>query len=144
MEKLGTAMNRAGSYQVLRERAEHELQEQQMNSEHPIWDVWVQIKAAFPGPCANWEDEPPLIWAHAINGLTKDQVAAGIRNLTASSSGFPPSAGEFRELCADTGSWERRAQTPFHRPMLVDKTTRETKAREGLVAIKEIRAKHNL
>jgi len=109
MEPVGKVMNKAGSYQGLRERAEQERR-QGLDDNHPIWDVWLQIKSAYPGPTVNWDDEPPMIWAYAIDGLTETQVANGIKNLVHHSSEFPPSAGQFKDLCLNNYEWESRAQ----------------------------------
>lgn len=77
--------------------------------EHPIWDVWNQVKSAFPGPTANWEDEPPAIWAYAIDGLTNDQLRNGVHNLTRDAREFPPSAAQFRDMCLMSYEWEHAA-----------------------------------
>jgi hypothetical protein len=80
---------------------------------HPMWDAWEQIKSAYPGNCANWEDEPPTIWAHAINDMDQKQVDNGIRNLVHfDNNGFPPNAAQFRDLCLTDFGWERRAHKP--------------------------------
>ena len=89
--------------------------------DHPIWEAWTQIKSAFPGPTANWEDEPPMIWAYAINELTLEQVQNGIKNLVHHGKEFPPSAGQFKDLCIMSFEWETQAHKPIDPATLLTK-----------------------
>jgi len=123
-------LSEAGSYQGLRERAELEpkrLSESEIPPSHRIWEVWNQIKSAYPGPTANWEDEPPQIWAYAIEGMTDNQVKQGIANLVSRDSDFPPSAGQFRDLCMMDLEWEiKRISRPVSEVLAIDKESHKT------------------
>lgn len=107
---LLTNIKTRGDFRALSERASQESRRdsESLPSNHPVWDVWNQIKSAYPGPTANWDAEPPMIWAYAIDGLKPEQIAQGIRNLVYRDSEFPPSAGQFREMCQMDMDWEHK------------------------------------
>lgn len=45
------------------------------------------------------QTDPAGVWANALTGLSKLQITHGIRALSAQTSAFPPSPGQFRALC---------------------------------------------
>lgn len=107
--------------------------------------MWEQVKSAYPGPTANWDAEPPAIWAYAIDGLTGDQVANGVRNLVHHASEFPPSAGQFRDLCLTSYTWQTRCHKTIDTSHLIEDTTaKEERCTEGLNAIRALRAEVGL
>lgn len=108
---------------------------------HPIWDVWNQIKSAFPGPTANWEDEPPTIWAFAIDGLSPEQLANGVMSLTRENREFPPNAGQFRDMCMTNHDWEHAAtrQDFTGHVQIEDLTTKESKLDERKAMLAKLR-----
>lgn len=79
-----------------------------------------------------------MIWAYAIEGLTGDQVANGVRNLARRNSEFPPNAGQFRELCLTDMEWEHR-RLKYFELALEDETAKERRRLEGIEAIKKLR-----
>ena len=116
MDKLDNLMTQAGSYQGLRKRAEQEkprdnesLQEE-IPSDHPIWDVWSSIKRTYPGGTINWDEAPSPEWAYALDGLTADQIATGLKTMVQEGGSFPPSAPSFREMCGPD-NWEHARQS---------------------------------
>jgi hypothetical protein len=139
MEKLNQTLTTAGSYQGLRERAEQEPRlssGSEIPPSHRIWDVWDQVKSAYPGPTTNWDDVPPTIWAYSLEGLTDDEVATGIKRLVVDTSEFPPSAGQFREMCQ-----YREPKKPVYvdtSNMIENKTAKEKRKAEGLDHIHSI------
>lgn len=110
-----------------------------MSSNHPIWDVWKQIKSAYPGPTANWDAEPPMIWAYAIEGLTPDQLANGVRNLARRAEEFPPNAGQFRDLCLTDFDWEHKRLKYVPPIGIEDQTAKAKRTASGLDAIRALR-----
>jgi len=80
--------------------------------------VWEQIKSFYPGPTANWDHEPPLIWYVTIADLTVEQLITGVKNLVnhtdvRGNNDFPPNAGQFRDLCLTNFDWERKCHKVF-------------------------------
>ena len=135
---LGNVQNR-GDFQALRERAS-QGQERKIPASHPIWDVWINIKSAWPTATTNWEDIPPLVWAYALEGLTPEQIATGNRNLVHHKSDFPPSVSVFRSLCLAkdpeaSPDYGRRTLPPG---LIEDETVKQKRQREGLERIREI------
>lgn len=106
--------------------------------------MWSQIKSAFPGPTANWEAAPPMIWAYAIDGLSPEQIANGVRNLVRDSREFPPNAGQFRDLCLTDFDWEHKQIKYFPPTGIEDLTAKEKRHAEGLEAIRKLRAEVGL
>lgn len=130
MDQVKNHLTKAGSYRGLKERAGREISSEEQNrrgvisSDHPIWDVWQQIKDCYPGPTANWDDEPPAAWAFALDGVSKDAIAAGIKFMVHCGSNFPPSAPEFRKMCGSNTDWEHARLKPCHEVLeapIVDK-----------------------
>lgn len=116
MEAIGKIISKEKSYQGLREHAERGKRREpgSIATDHPVWDVWQSIKSAYPGPTMRWDDEPPIEWAYALDGLTGEQIASGLRAMVQQGGTFPPSAPEFRSLCGFQ-DWEHRRQSkPAH------------------------------
>ena len=114
---------------------------------HPIWEVWKQIKSAYPGPTTNWEEVPPDVWAYAIDDLSAEQIGNGIRALGRRADPFPPSAGEFREMCtggSDSAEWEHKRIKPFAPDTLLEKKRTPEETAFGLDAIQKIMAGQKL
>ena len=74
-------------------------------SDHPVWDVWQSIKQAYPGSTMNWDEEPSVEWAYAIDGLSQEKIAIGLKAMIQEGGEFPPSAPIFRALCG-AYNWE--------------------------------------
>jgi hypothetical protein len=116
MEKLNNVMSQAGSYQGLRKRAEQEKPRgsaslnEEVPSDHPVWDVWASVKRAYPGGTINWDADPSPEWAYALDGLSRDQIATGLKTMIQEGGSFPPSAPSFRDMCG-VSDWEHRAQS---------------------------------
>lgn len=85
-----------------------------------------------------------MIWAYAIDGLTGDQVANGVRNLIRRDSEFPPSAGQFRELCLTDMEWEHRRLKYVEPIGIEDATAKERRRLEGIEAIRKLRGEIGL
>jgi hypothetical protein len=138
---LLTGLKTRGDFRALSERASQERKPTSVSDlpDHPIWEVWNQIKSAYPGPCANWEDEPPMIWAYAIEGLRPEQVAQGIRNLVSREGDFPPSAGQFRDLCLMDMDWEHKQLKYIEPTGIDDLTAKEKRTAFGVDAIRKLR-----
>jgi hypothetical protein len=87
------------------------------------------------------------MWAHVLNDLNLDQVANGVRNLhhfegRDGSKSFPPSAGEFHDLCLNNFNYERIAHKmafPNGLP-LEDQKAKEKRISVGLTEIEKIKA----
>lgn len=144
MKPIKEITSAAGSYQGLRklDSGEKNSDSSELHEDHPIWDAWTQIKSAFPGSTVNWEIDPPAIWGHAINDMNHEQVANGIRNLVHfDNNGFPPSAGQFRDLCLTNFDWQERAhKLAFESPpVLEDLTAKEKRVEQGLTEIQKIK-----
>ena len=141
-ENLLTGIKTRGDFRALNAHASQEsrlLPDSEMPPEHPIWDVWNQIKSAYPGPCSNWEVSPPMIWAYAIEGLTPDQLANGVRNLARRAEEFPPNAGQFRDLCLTDFDWEHKRLKYVPPIGIEDQTAKAKRTTEGLDAIRALR-----
>lgn len=141
---LLTGIQTRGDFRELRERASQErplTSDSGLPPQHPIWDVWNQIKSAYPGPTANWEAEPPMIWAYAIDGLSPEQVAQGVRNLVYRDSEFPPSAGQFREMCQMDMDWEHKRLKYYQANQLLERKRTAEENAQGLANIREIMGK---
>lgn len=124
-QEINQILKRSGSYQGLRERASQENSSDNVNrgtipADHPVWDVWNSIRSTYPGGTTNWEDMPPVEWAYALEGLSQEQIAKGLKRMVHEGSKFPPSAPEFRQLC-DPDSWERQAHKLFDGKLLENK-----------------------
>ena len=114
MQQLNKVMSKAGSYQELRKHAEQgkrrdsENLNEEIPSNHAIWDVWASIKRAYPGGTVNWDADPSPEWAYALNGLSSEQISNGLKAMIQEGGKFPPSAPSFRELCGPN-DWEQAA-----------------------------------
>ena len=139
---LLTGLQTRGDFQALRKHASQDsrLSSESVSPTHPIWDVWNQIKSAYPGPTANWEAEPPMIWAYAIEGLKPEQIAQGIRNLARRSEEFPPNAGQFRDLCLMDMDWEHKRIKHFTPDRLLERQRTEEETKRGLSFFDNLRA----
>jgi hypothetical protein len=85
-----------------------------------------------------------MIWAYAIEGMTPAQIANGVKNLVRRESDFPPSAGQFRDLCLMDMDWEHK-QLKYIAPMgIEDQTAKAKRAAEGLDAIRNLRSQVGL
>jgi len=86
-----------------------------------------------------------MIWAYAIEGLTGDQVANGVRNLVRRDSEFPPNAGQFRELCLTDMEWEHR-RLKYVEPLIAleDETAKAERIAKNLAWIKKLREESGL
>jgi len=81
-----------------------------------------------------------LIWAHAIDDLKPEQVANGVKNLTRREGAFPPSAGEFRDMCLTNYEWETRCHKILPTDnMIEDITGKEKRRAEGLEKIRALK-----
>lgn len=143
---LGSVRTR-GDFRELSERAAHERKPMNVSDlppEHPVWDVWTQVKSAYPGPTANWDAEPPMIWAFAIDRLKPEQIANGVRNLVRREGDFPPSAGQFRDLCLMDMDWEHKRIKYIEPIGIEDQTTKERRKAEGAEAIRKLRGEIGL
>ena len=144
---LLTGLRTRGDFRALSEHASQgsRLLPDSVTPEHPIWDVWNQIKSAYPGPCANWEVEPPMIWAYAIEGLKPEQLINGVKNLTRRDSAFPPSAGEFRDMCLTNYEWETRCHKILRTDNMIEDTTKKEQDRLWRIEqMKQLRAEQNI
>lgn len=106
-----------GDFRRLNERAQQGIDSANANeisSDNPIWDIWDAIRQAFPGPTANWSDEPEPAWAYAVRDLTTDQVRCAIERMMNSGREFPPTAPQFRQwaLDPDPEAWRRASHRP--------------------------------
>jgi len=85
-----------------------------------------------------------MIWAYAIEGMTPTQIANGVKNLVRRESDFPPSAGQFRDLCLMDMDWEHK-QLKYIPPIgIEDQTAKAKRTAEGLDAIRALRASTGL
>jgi hypothetical protein len=132
---LGTIKTRGNfrerSVLAMQER-KHTGEKMLENPDHPIWQAWESIKANWPGPCTNWDDEPPVEWANAVSELKSEQLVNGIRNLhhfenENGSKSFPPSAGQFHDLCLNNFTWERQCHKMFTSENKLEDLTRKEK-----------------
>ncbi|RLC11832.1 MAG: hypothetical protein DRI24_18180 [Deltaproteobacteria bacterium] len=58
----------------------------------------------------NWDEEPSVEWAFALDGLSPDQIKTGLKAMILEGGDFPPSAPTFRSLCG-AADWEHRNQS---------------------------------
>jgi len=80
-----------------------------------------------------------MIWAYAIEGLKPEQVAQGIRNLVRRESDFPPSAGQFRDLCLMDMDWEHKQLKYIPPTGIEDQTAKEARRMMGMEELKKLR-----
>ena len=141
MEKIGnqlTNIKTRGNFRELNERAS-QGRLSAPPSNHPIWDVWNQIKSAYPGPTTNWEDIPPQIWTFAVQELTPAQLTRGIETMARSDDPFPPSAGVFRDWCTAWKDTAQRQDFTGH-AQLEDLTAKERRIAIGKSEIEKLKA----
>lgn len=146
-----------GDFRALSERASQgssngsgSLIDCEVPSDHPMWDAWGDIKSTWPGPCANWEVQPPLAWIHAVDGLTREQIGNGVRNLIhfeneKGDKSFPPSAGQFRDLCLYDPDWAHK-RLKYIEPLVAieDQTAKAKRKSEGLYQMRALRERTGL
>lgn len=87
------------------------------------------------------EIDPDRVWAAALVGLTEQQLRHGLKACVAAGLDWPPSAPEFRSLCAGpAASWEHRrveaADRAWQARALPDMSRREREE----AAVNQIRA----
>lgn len=143
---LGPIQTR-GEFRELSERAERGNSlgnGTPLTDDSPLWDVWESIKAFYPGSTANWDSEPPMMWAHVLSDLTYEQLATGVKNLihhrdAKGANDFPPNAGQFRDLCLTNFEWERAAHKIVEPVALENLTAKEQRRQQGLDELKKLR-----
>lgn len=137
MERINHMLDRLSSPQDSAQASERQQREKlrenanlrergEIPTDHPIWDVWQAIKGFYPGVTVNWDAEPPLSWYATVGDLTAEQLGNGVRNLVHFHDddgrvGFPPNAGQFRNLCLNSFDWEHRRQSKPAAEVLLEK-----------------------
>ena len=146
-QMLGQIQTR-GEFRELNALAEREScsadRKASISPDSPIWDAWEAIKAFYPGSTANWDSEPPMMWAHVLFDLNLEQLANGVKNLihhrdAKGANDFPPNAGQFRDLCLTNFDWERRAHKICDVGGIEDLTAKETRIKQGLTELQKLR-----
>jgi len=87
-------------------------------------------------------DEPNDTWIKGLADVTPIQFGTGLRALLERTDSWPPNLVEFRQLCLETdpNRWERQAHKIYQPERgLVDLTSKEQRASEGLANIKKLR-----
>jgi len=79
-----------------------------------------------------------MIWAYAIDGLKPEQIAQGIKNLARRDSEFPPSCGQFRDLCLMDLDWEHKQLKYMPPAGIEDLTEKEQRKALGLESIRRL------
>lgn len=74
-----------------------------------LCELWVRMSAIYGNRWTSQHGGTPegidlAEWAEAIKGLRPSQLAAGMRAVRSSGSGWPPTAPEFRAMCMDLPS----------------------------------------
>jgi hypothetical protein len=148
LDAVLTPIQTRGEFRELSARAEHESSSDSRKlsvaPDSPLWDVWESVKAFYPGSTANWDSEPPMMWAHVLSDLSYGQLATGVKNLihhrdAKGANDFPPNAGQFRDLCLTNFDWERRAHKVIEPPALEDLTAKERRRKQGLAELAKLR-----
>jgi hypothetical protein len=80
-----------------------------------------------------------MIWAYAIEGLKPEQVAQGIKNLVRREGDFPPSCGQFRDLCLMDMDWEHKRLHYVPPAGIEDQTGKEKRRLAGMEEIRKLR-----
>jgi hypothetical protein len=136
-----------GDFRALSERAQsatHDDSKNRISTDHPIWEVWDAIRSAWPGPTANWPDEPQPAWVFAIKDLGPEQLQAGVERMVTEGTEFPPSAPVFRSLCLTAANWEHRRQSAPPGTALPRPLANPLRGEMALQRIAQLRSEHGL
>jgi len=80
-----------------------------------------------------------MIWAYAIDGLKPEQIAQGIKNLARRDSEFPPSCGQFRDLCLMDMDWEHKQLKYIAPTGIEDQTAKAAQRANGIDQLRKLR-----
>lgn len=123
--------------------SDRKLTAENLPARHPLWELWKRMGEMYGHTWASQQgDEPNNTWIRGLEGVSNDQLAAGLRGCLDRPGTFPPTLPEFRQMCTgyDPTAWERQHHKIFESPpMIEDKTKKERDLEQRKAMLAQLR-----
>jgi len=83
----------------------------QVSDDPVMWRLWQRMTEIYGHRwTSSFGDEPNESWCRCFSGVAPEAIGAGLNSLLDREDNWPPTAIEFRNLCAghDDQAWERQ------------------------------------